>query len=149
MYIKYFCLCVCLVFSGCLSHSYHGLAGADKPPDESVIGMTYNEVINRYGSPDRIIPLDRSADEINQKPGLLQGPGAMDNSGSFLMVYNYLASYDILLYYRDRGYGYTFIIEKGKVKSLTSVLNNKSDGLGFRGMGGAIVGGGIGAMSGK
>lgn len=149
MYIKYFYLCVFLIFTGCLSYSYYGLAGIDKPPDESVIGMNYNEIINMYGSPDRIIPLDQAAKRVKQEPGSLQRPDAMDDSGNFMMVYNYLASYDMLLYYRDRGYNYTLIIEKGRVKSLTSVLINKTDGLGFRGMGGAIVGGGIGAMSGK
>jgi hypothetical protein len=44
----------------------------------------------------------------------------------FLATYNFTLSYDILLYYRNRSYTFTFLIKDEIVTSITSLLNNKT-----------------------
>jgi hypothetical protein len=133
------------LFTGCLSHSFRGLVGVEALPDKSLIGISYDDLIARYGAPDRIIPLDQ-ADPVTISPSAKFPPlPEKQKSGDFMANYSFISSYDILLYYRDRGYSYTFVIKDGKVSSFTSLLTNKTSGIGFRNMsaiGGASLLGG-------
>ncbi|MFH0974213.1 MAG: hypothetical protein V1874_00350 [Spirochaetota bacterium] len=154
---KLFFIILVLLLTGCLSYSYRGLVGVDSLPDKSVIGISYKDLVVRYGTPERIIPFNQvkpinmiSTGEVNKFPDKELGN---NKSYDFMATYNFNASYDILLYYRDRGYTYTFLIKDGIVISLTSMLTNKSDGIGIRAGGSMGVMGmgaaGVGLMSSK
>jgi hypothetical protein len=127
------------VLTGCLSYSYRGLVDVDALPDNSLIGKTYEELLILYGMPDRITPLSQNT-PVNKNPASLSKPRKI-KSGDFIAAYNFISSYDILLYYRDRGYTYTFLIKNGIIDSLTSHMSNKTDGIGFR------FGGGLGIIT--
>jgi hypothetical protein len=104
----------------------------------------------RYGTPDRITPFDQVKAVHLMSPGEAhtfpdKEPGN-DKSCDFMATYNFISSYDVLLYYRDRGYTYTFLMKDGIVTSLTSLLTSKSDGIGFRNSMG--MGAGVGLMAG-
>jgi hypothetical protein len=135
-------LLLLMLFTGCLSHSFRGLVEVDSLPDKSLIGISYEDLIARYGAPDRIIPLDQANPVTIGPPAEFPPLPKKQKSGDFMANYSFISSYDILLYYRDRGYSYTFVIKDGKVSSFTSLLTIKTSGIGFRNMS-AIGGAGL------
>ncbi len=132
-----------MVFTGCISYSSRGLVGVESLPDKSLIGASYEELIARYGPPDRIIPLNQANHANIRPPAGLPAPPDNNNSGDFMANYSLILSYDIILYYRDRGYSFTFVIKDGKVSSFVSLLTSKTNGFGIRNMAAAGAGAGL------
>lgn len=118
---------IALLFTSCLSYNYTGVSSAtDKLPDQSIIGMSRQQLIDTYGLPERVIPLESGEEAGNGMP--FQGSPFSENG---IFVYRERSEYRILLYERTRGHSYAVRLNDGKVTEVKTTVIAKGDGLSF------------------
>lgn len=120
-----------LALSGCLSYSYVGLTDEKQLPTAAAVGMTFDQLVARFGAPFRIF----SVRQGNTRSGTAmeaetkEGPGGPPGRGPVLLLYRRSASYQVLLYHRQRAHDFVLTLENGRVVAFRTALSTKSDGL--------------------
>ena len=142
-----------VLFFGCLSYSYSGLTDEKALPTQAVVGMTFEEVVARFGAPNRIVSLSRpGAGPVasgsdgpagRDGPETKGGPGEQGRRNGILLLYVRNESYQVLLYQRQRGHEYVFTLDRGRVVAFRSGQSRKADGITFSILPGGEAGQGV------
>lgn len=116
----------------CLSYSYTGIAQAEKMPDQGIIGMDRETLINLYGMPARIIALNGQDQgrEIGRNGGA-GGNEAPLMEDAVIYVYRRMAQHRMILYERTRENTYAVYLKDGKVSEVKTTLTSVGDGISF------------------
>jgi len=110
-----------LTLASCVSYSYTGIAQADKLPDEGIIGMTRDDLINAYGIPERVVPIGENQNappEGQGQPG--RGPSLSDDH--VIYMYHRTAQHKVIVYQRTRGDTYAVYLMNGKVAQVKTTV---------------------------
>ncbi len=114
---------------GCLSYNYSGLTDEKQLPTAAVVGMTYDQVVARFGAPSRIVSPSRGSSGEGGKAMESEAGGSEARLGRRLLVYRRSAAYQILLYQRQRASEFVLTLEAGRVVAFQSSLTRKADGI--------------------
>lgn len=128
--LRWFCI-VCLSAASCVSYSYTGIAQAEKMPDQGIIGMSREALINVYGMPQRVLSLrdkpgGNDSTESQQKPEQMESSLAGDQ---VVYVYRRMAQHKVILYERTRESTYAVYLTDGKVSEVKTTLTAMGDGI--------------------
>lgn len=115
-------LAVCLLGGACIVQK-RGTQIPVEQEKKSLIGMTYPQLVARYGMPQHV---RREAAGPGQPPSMPPGRGGQiadgpgfDTAGPgqapVYLQYNYTKGYLALLYTWSRGTNYTFVMQNGRV----------------------------------
>lgn len=123
---------LCIAATSCLSYSYTGIAQGEKMPDQGIIGINRESLINLYGMPARIIALDGQ----NSKPPAesMGGAGGKDAplaDDGVVYIYRRMAQHRVILYERTRESTYAVYLKNGLVSEVKTTLTSVGDGISF------------------
>ena len=125
------CLLGTSAVTSCLSYSYTGIAQAEKMPDQGIIGMDRETLINLYGMPARIISLNGQDSRDVEGNGGAGGRDAPMTDDAVIYVYRRMAQHRVILYERTRENTYAVYMKDGLVSEVKTTLTSVGDGISF------------------
>lgn len=113
-----FCLAVLVLgcMSGCIIQT-RGMKISVADEKKKLMGLSYRQLVERYGMPERGRP-----------DGRMEGEIAPPSSPRFAH-YSYVKTYLLVLYYLYRNVSYTFVLEDDRVVDLFEHRAEKASGL--------------------
>ncbi len=117
-----------LALSSCLSYTYSGIVEAEKLPDEGIIGMSRDQLINTYGMPEQVIPFGQAQTD-SEPVGPPTSTALRDDH--VIYMYHHAAQHRVILYQRTRAHTYAVYLIGGRVSEVKTQLTTKGDGLTF------------------
>lgn len=114
-----------LLLVSCISYNYSGITQAEKLPDQGIIGMSREAVINAYGMPQRVVSLEPGSESVPEKrePAL--------NDDSVIFIYRRMAQHRVIVYERTRESTYAVYFQDGVVSQVKTTLTTVGDGISF------------------
>jgi len=123
---------LCLSAVSCISYSYTGIAQAEKMPDQGIIGMSRETLINVYGMPQRVMSLKErgsySSGDSGESPRRSEAGDSMADD-QVVYVYRRMAQHKVILYERTRESTYAVYLTDGKVSEVKTTLTAMGDGI--------------------